>query len=161
MLPDLNPGRPVWLVCEDGTEYLDRFARFLGDRFQFVPALDGPELLELLQRLAAGASGVLLDLDFRRTPRERLVDEQGRSGQALGEEQRRRLAGPQGIFILRLLRARGCRLPVLLCADLDDADQAAYLERTLAPLAIVPSHEGLRELAARMEAMSQRPAPAK
>lgn len=155
MLPDLKPGPPVWLVCEDGTEYLDRFTRFLGDRFHFVPALDGPELLD---RLAAGASGVLLDLDFRRTPRERLVDEQGRSGLALGEEQRRRLAGQQGILILRLLRSRGFRPPVLLCADLDDADQAAYLERTLAPLSIVPSHEGLREIAARMQAMSQRAA---
>ncbi len=151
MLPDLKPARPVWIVCEDGTEYLERFVRFLDDRFRFVHALDGPALLAAL---AGGARGVILDLDFRRTPRERLVDEQGRSGLALGEEQRRRLAGQQGILILRLLRARGFTLPVLLCADLDDAAQAAYLERTLAPLTIVPSHEGLRETAARMQALS-------
>ena len=35
-------------------------------------------------RAGGAPSGVLLDLDFRRTPSERLVDEQGRSGQALG-----------------------------------------------------------------------------
>lgn len=151
MLSDLKPARPLWVVCEDGTEYLERFVRFLADRFQFVHALDGPALLEAL---AAGPSGVILDLDFRRTPRERLVDEQGRSGLALGEEQRRRLAGQQGILILRLLRAHGSRLPVFLCADLDNAAQLAYLERTLAPLVIVPSHEGLRELAARMQAVA-------
>ncbi len=156
MLPDLKPPLPIWIVCEDGTEYLDRFARFLGERFSFVAALDGPALVAMLAEPAgARASGVLLDLDFRRTPSERLVDEQGRSGQVLGEQQRRRLTGPQGILILRLLRAHGSRLPVLLCADLDDAAQTAYLERTLAPLTIVPSHEGLREIAARMQAMSQ------
>lgn len=155
MLPDLKPPLPTWIVCEDGTEYLDRFTRFLGERFAFVAALDGPALVAMLAGpTAAVPSGVLLDLDFRRTPSARLVDEQGRSGQALGEPQRRRLTGQQGILILRLLRAHGYRLPVLLCADLDDAAQTAYLERTLSPLTIVPSHEGLREIAARMQAMS-------
>ena len=32
--------RPRFIVCEDGREYLDRFTRFLGDDFTFVPALD-------------------------------------------------------------------------------------------------------------------------
>ena len=32
--------RPRFVVCEDGREYLDRFTRFLGDDFTFVPALD-------------------------------------------------------------------------------------------------------------------------
>jgi hypothetical protein len=150
MLPDLKPGRPVWIICEDGSEYLERFQRFLDDRFRFVHALDGPALLAAL---AGGASGIILDLDFRRTPRERLVDEQGRAGRALAEDERRRLASQQGILILRLLRARGFAPPVLLFADLDDASQVSYLESTLAPLSIVPSHEGLRQTADRMQAL--------
>ena len=32
--------RPRFIVCEDGSEYLERFTRFLGDDFAFVPALD-------------------------------------------------------------------------------------------------------------------------
>jgi hypothetical protein len=40
---------------------------------------------------------------------------------------------------------------VILFADFEDADQAAYLETTLAPLSIAPSHEGLLETAARMQ----------
>jgi len=147
MLPGL---KPVWIICEDGTEYLDRFERFLGSRFHFVPALDGAALLAAL---AQTARGVILDLDFRRTPSDRLVDEYGRTGLAAPQEQRRQLASQQGILLLRLLRARGFATPVLLYADLDDADQGAYLERTLAPLSIVPSHEGLLETAARMEAI--------
>jgi hypothetical protein len=147
MLPGV---RPTWIVCEDGTEYLERFERFLGSRFHFVPALDGAALLAAL---AEGASGVILDLDFRRTPSERLVDEHGRSGLPLAQEPRRRLAAQQGILLLRLLRARGFATPVLLYADLDDAEQAAYLEQTLAPLRIVPSHEGLLATAARMKAV--------
>ncbi len=152
MLPDLKPARPVWIICEDGSEYLERFARFLDERFCFVHALDGPALLAAL---AEGASGVILDLDFRRTPRERLVDEQGKSGRALPAEQARQLASQQGILILRLLRARRFFLPVLLFADLDDLEQSAYLERTLAPLSIVPSYEGLHQTAARMQVLSR------
>jgi hypothetical protein len=64
---------PRFVVCEDGREYLDRFTRFLGDEFVFVPALD----FAAARAAAAGADGVLLDLDFRRTPPDRLVDEHG------------------------------------------------------------------------------------
>jgi len=152
MLSGMMSARPLWIVCEDGTEYLMRFERFLADRFRFAHALDG---LSLLDALAQEASGVILDLDFRRTPRERLVDEEGRFGNALSEEKRRQLAGQQGILILRLLRARSFRIPVLLYADLDDADQAAYLERTLMPMSIVPSHEGLLRTVARMDAVKK------
>lgn len=153
MLPRVEPGGserpPLWIVCEDGTEYLERYARFLGQRFRFGHAADGPALLAALAD-GQGADGVLLDLDFRRTPAELLVDEDGRTDPALPDERRRRLAAHQGILILRLLRSRGFRVPVLLCADLEDREQAAYLERTLAPLTLVPSHEGLLELAAKM-----------
>lgn len=144
--------RPLWIVCEDGTEYLERFARFLGGEFRFAAAADAGALIEAL---AGGeVTGVILDRDFRRAPRERLVDENGRTDAQLPEAGRRRLSADQGIFILRHLRAKGIAVPALLCADIEDAGQAAYLERTLAPLQIVPSHEGLRATAARMRQVS-------
>jgi aminoglycoside/choline kinase family phosphotransferase len=93
-----------------------------------------------------------LDLDFRHTPADRLVDERGRTHADLAQEERRRLAATQGILILRLLRSRGFDVPVILCADLD-ADQAAYLEGTLGPLQIAPSLEGLARTADRMRAV--------
>lgn len=163
MLPGVI--KPCWLVCEDGSEYLDRFTRFLAGDFDFVHATSAQALIDRITGQTPGQTsgpicgqgprpfaGVILDLDFRRTPREQLVDEDGRDGAALSDEQRRRLSESQGILILRLLRARGIALPVILYADLDDAGQAAYLEQAHAPLAIVPSHEGLRETAARMKA---------
>jgi hypothetical protein len=161
MLPDVKsagappPAGPLWIVCEDGSEYFERFSRFLDGEFRFLPAGDAASLLRLVEVGAAegGVAGVILDLDFRRTPAERLVDEQGRTHAAVAEETRRRIAQAQGILILRLLRARGFDVPVLLFADLDDAEQAAYLERTLGPVEIVPGHEGLVQTAARMRAV--------
>jgi hypothetical protein len=95
---------------------------------------------------------VLLDLDFRRTPPERLVDERGPAPPDLDAGSRRHLAETQGILILRQLRARGVRLPALLFADLDDGEQARFLERTLAPLTIAPYRLGIVEVAALMRA---------
>jgi hypothetical protein len=149
MLPgDLSAAaaRPVWLVCEDGAEYVTRFERFLGGEFRFVRVPDAAALLAA----TAGAVGVVLDLDFRRTPPERLVDEDGAVHATLEAEERRRLSETQGILILRALRARGRRLPALLCADLDDPAQVRFLEATLAPLSVVPSNESLATLAARL-----------
>lgn len=149
MLPGVtsDPGpRPRWLVCEDGTEYVTRLVRFLSAEFRFERVGD---LVEL-RAAAAGAAGVILDLDFRRTPPERLVDETGAAAADRPPDERRRLAESQGILILRALRASGAALPALLCADLDDPGQVAFLERTLAPLAVVPSTESLAALAARL-----------
>jgi hypothetical protein len=140
--------RPRFVVCEDGTEYLDRFRRFLGDDFDFLPAQD----FLAARAAAAGADGLLLDLDFRRTPADRLVDEHGRAATELDEGTRRRLAESQGILILRQLRHASVKLPAILFADLDDAAQASYLVRTLAPLTIAASRLGLREVAALMRA---------
>ncbi len=126
MLPAVS--HPRFVVCEDGSEYIDRFRRFLGDAFEFVAAND----LAAAEAAANGtppARGLLFDLDFRRTPPERLVDERGATGVAPDEGTRRRLVESQGIFILRALRARGVGLPAMLFADLDDAAQAAFLER--------------------------------
>ena len=126
----------TFLVCEDGTEYTDRFRRFLGGQFQFLRAGHFAEALAL----AAGASAVLLDLDFRRTQPALLVDERGAPAP-------RSAADVQGILILRALRARGVLLPALLFADLDDPGRAARLESELSPLRVVPSSEGLLRIA--------------
>ncbi|MBI5478016.1 MAG: hypothetical protein HY906_04125 [Deltaproteobacteria bacterium] len=165
---------PRWLVCEDGTEYTDRLQRFLGAEFRFERVTDAAALLAAVAppagaagpaATAAGpaataadpattaadpAAGVIMDLDFRRTPDDLLVDENGGSGRPLAPEERSRLTESQGIFVLRALRRAGCRLPVILCADLEDPAQVAFLERTLGPLAVAPSSESITALARRM-----------
>src|SRR5262249_33605869 len=132
VLSAMTPAPPRFVVCEDGTEYLERFTRFLGDDFTFIPARDFADA----RAVADGADGLLLDLDFRRTPRERLVDENGPVPPTLDDDRRRRLAEMQGILILRQLRAAGIGLPAILFADLDDEDRRRFLELTLAPLTI-------------------------
>jgi hypothetical protein len=135
------------VVCEDGSEYIERFRRFLagllGPGARFVPARDYAEA----QAAAAEAHGLLLDLDFRRTPADRLVDEHGPAPAGLDDAGRSRLHETQGILILRRLRAVGITLPAILFADLDDDDRARYLERTLAPLVVAPGRLGLPEVA--------------
>src|SRR5262249_35095988 len=126
----------TFLVCEDGSEYTERFTRFLGSQFRFARAGHFAEALAL----APGALALLLDLDFRRTQRALLVDEHG-------EPDPRGPAEVQGILILRALRSRGVKLPALLFADLDDEAHAARLEAELAPLRIVPGSVGLPRIA--------------
>jgi hypothetical protein len=137
-----------FVVCEDGAEYLERFRRFLGEAFDFLPAHDFAEA----RAAAGGADGILLDLDFRRTPPAQLVDEQGPAPALLDAGTRARLAETQGILILRRLRAAGVRLPAVLFADLGDAGQRAFLERTLAPLTVAGSRLGIAEIAAILRA---------
>jgi len=126
----------TFLVCVDGTEYTDRFTRFLGAQFRFVRAGHFAEALALAQ----GTAALLLDLDFRRTQPALLVDERG-------DPAPRSAADVQGILILRALRAKGVTLPALLFADLDDPGRAARLQAELAPLRVVPSSEGLPRIA--------------
>jgi hypothetical protein len=137
-----------FVVCEDGDEYLERFRRFLGEAFDFLPAHDFSEA----QAAAANADGLLLDLDFRRTPADRLVDEQGPAPAPLDAGTRARLAETQGILILRRLRAARVTSPAILFADLDDAGQRAFLERTLAPLTIADSRLGIAQIAVLLRA---------
>jgi len=144
--------RPRFVVCEDGDEYMLRFTRFLGDDFTFVAAADFASARDA----AAAADGLLLDLDFRRTPPHQLVDERGPVAAGLDEDRRRRLAETQGILILRQLRAAGITLPAVLFADLDDGDRARYLQRTLAPLSIGSSHLGIREIGALLRSVLKR-----
>jgi hypothetical protein len=139
-----------FVVCEDGAEYVERFRRFLGESFDFIPAHDFSEALTA----AASADGLLLDLDFRRTPADRLVDEQGPAPAPLDAGTRTRLAETQGILILRRLRAAGVALPAVLFADLDDAGQLSFLERTLAPLTVAGSRLGIAEIASLLRATS-------
>ncbi|HVX97604.1 MAG TPA: hypothetical protein VHK47_22010 [Polyangia bacterium] len=138
--------KPIFVVCEDGREYIERFQRFLGEGFTFVPA--GDFAAALAACAGAGAAGLLLDLDFRRTPPDRLVDEAGHPLEVADEGTRRRFSDSQGIYVLRALRARGVTLPAILFADLADDQQARFLERTLAPLTVLASHVGLGEISA-------------
>jgi hypothetical protein len=155
---------PRFIVCEDGAEYIERFRRFLGEAFSFIAAHDHGEALAAIETDVDGVDGILLDLDFRRTPEGRLVDERGRAlagaeaRAPLDEGTRRRLTETQGIHILRALRARGVSLPAVLFADLADAEQARFLERTLAPLVVAPSSTGLREVGALLARLAH-PAP--
>ncbi len=154
MSSPVAPGaaRLRFVVCEDGAEYLERFRRFLGDAFDFLPAHDFSEALAA----AADAHALLLDLDFRRTPADRLVDEQGPAPAPLDAGTRARLAETQGILILRRLRAAGVVLPAVLFADLDDAGQRDFLTRTLAPFTVAGSRLGIAEIAALLRSFGSR-----
>jgi hypothetical protein len=141
--------KPVVIVCEDGEEYLVRFARFLGDEFTFVRVTD---CAAALAACAGAPIGILCDMDFRRLAADRLVDEAGATAAGRTGEEVRRLTELQGALILRALRAAGVRIPALLFVDLDDPARICFLERTLAPLAVVSSREGLGGLAIRLRA---------
>jgi hypothetical protein len=130
------------LICEDGSEYTERFKRFLGGEFEFARAAHFAEALAL----APGAGALLLDLDFRRTDPALLVDESGAPAAKSAAE-------VQGILLLRALRSRGIALPALLFADLDDAERSARLETELQPLQIVSSSESLQQIAQRLRSL--------
>ena len=144
--------QPLFLVCEDGDEYTQRFERFLHRAFRFLRVSDGRQAERSCR--SEPAAGILLDLDFRRLPPASLLGEVGPPAQPPTPEESARWSATQGILILQFLRSRGLGLPALLFADLDDAAQTAYLESTLAPLTIVGSREGLAQLAARLRALS-------
>lgn len=138
--------RPLAIVCEDGHEYLQRFSRFLGEVLELVRVDDFDSALVACGR---GPQVLLFDLDFGRLAPERLIDEAGVAG-ARTRDESRRLAQMQGILILRALRASAVTVPALLFADLDDPARVRFLEQSLAPLAVVPSSEGMGSIAARI-----------
>jgi hypothetical protein len=143
---------PLFLVCEDGDEYTQRFERFLHREFRFL-RVPGAAPAEMAAR-AAPAVGLLLDLDFRRLPPADLVGERGLPTQPATPEERARWSTSQGILVLQHLRRAGIVLPALLFADLDDHEQVAYLEQSLAPLSVVSSREGLAQIAARLRGLA-------
>ena len=142
---------PTLVVCEDGDEYTTRFARLLGQEFHFERANGFTTAVSLLQ---AGAAGILLDLDFRRTPSADLVDETGATNPALSDGERHRLAQIQGILILRSLRGAGLDAPAILFADFDEPSRGNYLVATLSPLVILPSSESLPSIAKHIHALA-------
>jgi hypothetical protein len=132
------------VVCEDGDEYTTRFTRVLGQEIAFQRAATHAEAARIL---GAGAAGILLDLDFRRSDPTELVDEAGTTHALLSDNERRRLAESQGILILRALRRAGIATPAILFADLDEPSRTDYLASTLAPLMILSSRESLPSIA--------------
>jgi hypothetical protein len=149
-----EPARSAtFVVCEDGREYTERFVRLFAG-FRFVRA---PDFAQALVAARAGAAGLLLDLDFRRTRPESLIDEAGHARPDRPEDERRRLYAVQGILILRALRAAGSTLPALLFADLDDPAHVQLLETTLAPLTVIPSSAALPAVTRALAAMAARP----
>jgi hypothetical protein len=147
--------KPRLLLCEDGTEYLERFERFLGAHFEFIQSQDCGTLLSQLERYQPIA-GILLDLDFRRVDESCLVDDEGQPISRLGKEERARLIGNQGIAILASLRKQGWRTTVLLFADIEEPRQRDYLMGKFAPLELIASHVGLSELQRRFEDLTRR-----
>jgi len=143
---------PLFIVCEDGDEYTQRFARFLGREFRFLRVPDGRKAEAAARKQPA--VGLLVDLDFRRLASADLLGDAGVPARPPSSEERARWSAAQGILILQYLRGRGIRLPALLFADFDDREQAAYLEGTLAPLVVVASREGLAQTAARLRALA-------
>ena len=144
---------PLFVVCEDGDEYTQRFEKFLGSRFRFQRVPDGRSAEQVLQ--AGAVAGLLLDLDFRRTAPELLLGEAGAPPHAPTPDERARWSASQGILVLQHLRCRGLQVPALLFADLDDREQVAFLEKAMAPLSIVSSREGLAQIAARLQALAE------
>ncbi len=143
----MNETPSQWLICEDGTEYGDRFGRFLPE-FRYTRTTSARELFEALA--VYGADGILLDLDFRRTAASELIDEHGSTTADRTPAEAIRLAREQGILMLRQLRLRGIATPVLLFADLDDPNRVQFLERQFAPLHIASSSDAIGDLALRM-----------
>ena len=98
---------PRFLVCEDGHEYTERFARLLGGSFRFeraghyaeVRAACWPPARPRRACCSTSTSGA---------PRAETADRRVGGGQRprgiWPEETRRRLAEVQGILILRALR---------------------------------------------------------
>jgi hypothetical protein len=145
---------PRFLVCEDGDEYVRRFVRFLGLRFEFVAT---QSYRQLAGELASSRpiAGILLDLDFRRTPLGDLVDERGEALALAAVEAQRELTAQQGICILSALRRQGFTTPAILFADLESTTQSDFLAKRLGPLEVVPSSVGLGEVAEKLGGLAR------
>jgi hypothetical protein len=150
------PPLPRFLVCEDGDEYVRRFVRFLASRFEFVATGSHRELSAQLGS-SRPVAGILLDLDFRRTPLSDLVDERGQALTSAMSQVQRGLAAQQGICILTALRHEGCVTPAILFADIESPARAEYLVKRLGPLEVVASSVGLGELSEKLAGLARRP----
>jgi hypothetical protein len=149
----MNRAPSHWVICEDGTEYSDRFGRFLPE-FSYTRTTCARELFAT--RILEGATGILLDLDFRRSAAGELIDENGLTSLNRTPAEAARLAREQGILMLRQLRLRGYTTPVLLFADLDSPERTQFLESQFGPLHVVASSDAIGELALRMATLARK-----
>ena len=129
------------MVCEDGHEYTERFERMLGAHFHFVRA---GHFAEARSALAQPVAGLLLDLDFRRTPAAHLVDEAGQEHAGAGRRgapapgRRAGIARAAGAAVSRRERPRRCCSPIWTTPG-----QVEHLQATLAPMRVLSSRIGL------------------
>ncbi len=127
---------------------------FSGARYDFVQSRCANELLiHLHDPLPVVA--ILLDLDFRRTDLSLLIDGEGNPLANSTSEERKRLVANQGIAILSCVRRRFAQTPVLLFADLAEA-QRTFLTQRFAPLTVVSSHVSMRELQVELDELAVR-----
>jgi len=128
------------LIVEDGTEYIDRAKRWMGEGFVFVRAGSGPEALEALE--ACDYPLVWMDMDFRRCPPEKLLGwERAGLERFSGDPARMRehLSAHQGVYILEAVRASGWPGPVVFSHDFSESPKRwTHLCQRYAPLDWLP-----------------------
>lgn len=142
---------PTVLIVEDGHEYVTAYTRFLGDRFSFVRAGDGPEALDCVATTRFAC--VVLDMRFDRA--ERLLGDEAALLARMGSQERARrfLENNQGTYILAALRDAGCDLPVVLSYDFGaEPRRFRNLERRYAPVRYIDDAAGPREILAALQA---------
>ncbi len=142
---------PAVLLVEDGHEYINAYARFLGDMATFVRAGDGHEALTMLAQTVFDC--VVLDMRFDRA--ECLLGDEASLTQRFGCPARahRFLEDNQGSYILAALREAGHRVPVVLSYDFGaEPRRFANLSKRYAPLAYLDDAAGPAEIRAALSA---------
>lgn len=146
------------LIIEDGLEYSETLARFLGDQFTFERAGSGPEALA---RLGQGPppTAVFLDMRFDRTPEEELwgdLDDLLDRFNGDPAQARRFREDHQGTFVLARLRQAGITLPVLLSYDFDGEPRRwQRLQQRFGPVDFLPDNASPHDVASRLEALAK------
>lgn len=146
---------PVVLVVEDGSEYTEALARFLGQAFAFERAGSGPRALERLA--TGGVDAVFLDMRFDRAPDGELlgdVDEVADRFNGDAVQARRFLEDHQGNYVLAAIRDAGHRVPVLFSYDFGSEPRRweRIVER-YAPVAFLPDVASPTEVAASLRGL--------
>ena len=128
------------LIVEDGTEYIDRARRWMGEGFEFDRAGSGLEALEALRQFAYPL--VWMDMDFKRCPEDQLLGwEQAGLDRFSGDRVRMRehLWEHQGVYILEAIRAAGWTGPVVFSHDFSEAPKRwTHLCQRYGPLDWLP-----------------------
>ena len=104
------------LIVEDGHEYSETMARYLGNGFTLGRAGDGVDALDMLR--AEHWDVVFMDMRFDRA--HRLLGEEGAVRNRFGgdpERIRRFLERHQGTYIADAIRAAGYGTPILFSYD--------------------------------------------